>query len=235
MPMHCATRATPSRRHQAYQWGLVDFRGPALLADMKSRAVSELRLLRPALLGGADPGRREAERRPGGLQGQDRVRRRDRRRPVRRVRNAVRRAARCRASRCMPPSPTTSCRTASCARRPTAVRVASVLALRPGHRRGRDAAAGLVGDARRRCGVLGGVRLGRRTRLFAAGYWLNVTQPVLASAVALFGGVGLPVLRRGPREAEDEAAVRPVRLEGRLRSAGRATPSWRGSAGSGAR
>ena len=28
------------------------------------------------------------------------------------------------------------------------------------------------------------------TRLFAGGYWLNLSQPVLASSVALFGGVG---------------------------------------------
>jgi len=28
------------------------------------------------------------------------------------------------------------------------------------------------------------------TRLFAGGYWLNVTQPALANAIALFGGVG---------------------------------------------
>src|SRR6185295_2885594 len=28
------------------------------------------------------------------------------------------------------------------------------------------------------------------TRLFAGGYWLNLSQPVLASAFALFGGVG---------------------------------------------
>ena len=51
--------------------------------------VSELCLLRSAVLGGADSRGAEAERRSVGLQGQDRVRRRDRRRAVRRVRDAV--------------------------------------------------------------------------------------------------------------------------------------------------
>ncbi len=37
--------------------------------------------------------------------------------------------------------------------------------------------------------VLLGVFWWVATRLFGAGYWLNVTQPVLASAIALFGGV----------------------------------------------
>ena len=58
------------------------------------------------------------------------------------------------------------------------------------------------------------------TRLFAGGYWMNASQPMLTSAVRAVRRRRLSVLRRGPREAEDEEAVRPVRLEGRLRSAG---------------
>ena len=38
--------------------------------------------------------------------------------------------------------------------------------------------------------VHGGRWHGRATRLFAGGYWLNLSQPVLASSFALFGGVG---------------------------------------------
>ena len=63
------------------------------------------------------------------------------------------------------------------------------------------------------------LRVRGRPRLFAGGYWINLTQPMLASSLALFGGVGVPVLRRGAREAEDEAALRPVRVEGRVRAA----------------
>ena len=43
------------------------------------------------------------------------------------------------------------------------------------------------------------------------------------------------VLRRGRREAAGQAAVRPLRLEGRVRPAARRTRRWRGSAASGAR
>ena len=57
------------------------------------------------------------------------------------------------------------------------------------------------------------------TLLFAAGHWVNLSQPVLAVSVALFGGVGYRVLRRGAREAENEEAVRPIRLEGHVRAA----------------
>ncbi len=57
------------------------------------------------------------------------------------------------------------------------------------------------------------------TDLFANGHWVNLSQPVLASCVRAVRRRRLPVLRRGTREAEDEEAVRPVRLEGRLRAA----------------
>ena len=69
------------------------------------------------------------------------------------------------------------------------------------------------------------------TAVIVAGFALAATaglrprllaEPVAADACRLVRAVWrrrLPVLRRGPREAKDEAAVRPVRLKGRLRSA----------------
>ncbi len=72
-------------------WGLIHFRGPAFLPDMKRRpyphySFFDLLYSEEQLLAG-----QRARRRPGGVQGQDRVRRRHRGRLVRRVRNAVRR------------------------------------------------------------------------------------------------------------------------------------------------
>ena len=45
------------------------------------------------------------------------------------------------------------------------------------------------GQPRRPSLFVGGARPGSRRRLFAGGYWLNLSQPVLASSFALFGGV----------------------------------------------
>ena len=78
-------------------------------------------------------------------------------------------------------------------------------------------------------------RLARRCGCSRGGYWLNLSQPVARLVAGALRRRGVSVLRRGPREAEDEEAVRPVRLEGRLRPSGREPRRWRRSAGSGAR
>ena len=97
----------------AYQWGLVNFRGPALLADLESRpypryAFYDLLYSEEQIASGAD-----AEDRPVGLPRQDRVRRRDRRRASSTSSRRRSPAAGCPASRCTPRSPTTCCRTGS--------------------------------------------------------------------------------------------------------------------------
>ena len=182
----------------------------------------------------ADRQRREAERRSGRLQGQDRLRRRDRDRSVRRVRDAVFAAARCRACRSTRRSPTTSCRIVSRRAAATAARVAVVLALALAGRSGRDA----------RCRRGGRRRYRRHPRaLFAWVATRALRARLLAESVAAGAGVvggalwrrRLPVLRRRPREAKDEAAVRAVRVEGRLRAAGRESRRSRASAASAAR
>ena len=100
------------------------------------------------------------------------------------------------------------------------VRVATVVGVGARDRPGRDGAAGVVGggghDRVRRGARRGWRRDAVRRRLLA--------EPLAAGARVVARAVRrrrLPVLRRRPREAEDEEAVRPVRLEGRLRAAGR--------------
>ena len=69
------------------------------------------------------------------------------------------------------------------------MRVATVTAAAVADRPGRDGAAGVVGDRGHRR-VHRGAGHGSPRALFAGGYWLNLSQPVLASSLALFGGVG---------------------------------------------
>ena len=99
------------------------------------------------------------------------------------------RTAGCPASTSTPRWPTTSCRTASSARRRPGRPRRDRHGGRDGRRHRRDDAAGVVGDrghrrVHRRCCA------GPRCALFAGGYWINLSQPVLASSFALFGGVG---------------------------------------------
>ena len=195
--------------------------GPGPACRPEEPSVSELRVLRSVVFGRADPRRGEAEHRPLGVQGQDRVRRRHRRRgsttcsrrpfaggkmPGIQVHAAV--ADDFLSGRFLAPAPGVD---AGVHRFVFALVVGVVSTLLP--------AWWASAATHRPCsGCSGGWRPG----CSAAGYWLNVTQPVLASAVSLFGGVAYQVLRRRSREAQDEAAVRPVRLEGRLRLS-----SWR--------
>ena len=164
--------------------------------------------------------RAEAERRSGGLPRQDRVRRHHRGRPVRRLRDAVRRTARCPASRFTRRSPTTSCPTASsaAARRASASRRSSPPRWR---RRWSRPLLPAWWASRGDRGVRRGASSWVATRLFGGGL---LAEPVAAGPRVVARAVRrrrLPVLLRRPREAEDEEAVRPVRLEGRLRAAGR--------------
>ncbi len=213
-----APGAGGGRRASSYLWGPIDFRGPALLDDLEEPHLPDLLVLRPVLFGVADPREAEAEHRSGDLPRQDRVRRHHRGRAVRRVRDAVLATARCRACRSTPRSPTTSCPTASSARRGGRVRVATVV--------GAALAVGLVATA------LPAWWAAAATVLFAAALSLArhavvrrrlLAEPVAAGARLVVRAVRrrrLPVLLRRAREAEDEEAVRPVRLEGRLRAAG---------------
>ena len=171
---------------QAYQWGLVDFRGPALLADMKSRpypsyAFFDLLYSEEQILAGEKPnvdpsvfkdkivfvgvtasGLYDVFETPfaGGKM------------PGIQVHAAV--ADDFLSRRFLAPAP-------------EAVRIATVL--------GFALAVGLLATtlpawwasaATFAMVVLFGWGA---TRLFAGGTWVNVTQPVLASSVALFGGV----------------------------------------------
>ena len=131
-PRDAARRGDASRRPTAslrYLWGLINFRGPALLADLKRRTYPTYSFFDLLYFAGADPREAEADGRSGGLPRQDRVRRRDGRRAVRRLRDAVLATARCPASRSTPRWPTTSCRTASSRPARRRVRVATVVAV----------------------------------------------------------------------------------------------------------
>ncbi len=116
--------------------------------------LSDLLLLRPALFGGADPREAAAEDRSGDVPRQDRVRRHDRDRPVRRVRDAVlerqdaRRPGPRRGGRRDPVQPIHPPGRRRRSRRHGDRR-------RAGHWPGRDDAAGVVGD-----GGHGGLRGG---------------------------------------------------------------------------
>ena len=72
-----------------YLWGLIDFRGPALLDDLKSRPYPSYSFFDLLLLRRPDSGARDPEGGSVRLPRQDRVRRRDGGRSGRRVRNAV--------------------------------------------------------------------------------------------------------------------------------------------------
>ena len=71
------------------------------------------------------------------------------------------------------------------------------------------------------------------TLLLGRGYWLNLSQPTLASSFALFGGVGYQYFVEGREKRKMKRLVRPVRVQGRLRPARRQSRSSRGSAASG--
>ena len=130
-------------------------RFPRTCAARRSEAssVPELLVLRPRVLGGADPRRCEAEHRPVGVPRQDRLCRRHRRRPLRRVRDAVcrREDARHPGARGRRRRPAVESFPARGAGRRARRRGGGG---RRGDRRRRDARAGLVGDGR----YAGGVR-----------------------------------------------------------------------------
>ena len=128
-------------------------------------------------------------------------------------------AAPCPGSSCTPAWPTASCRTGSSRRRPGAAAAA------------RDAvgAAGASGcwpallpfAAAGRAPRLADGRLdaGLRSSAFRGGLWLNLVAAAAGDGARAVCRHRLPVLRRGPREAEGQEAVRPICVEGRLRAA----------------
>ena len=171
----------------SFLWEPINFRGPALLGDLRTHTYPtysffDLLYSEEQLLA-----RSAAEDRSGDLPRQDRVRRRHRERVVRRVRDSVfeRQDAGCPGSR------------GGCRRHP----------LEPVHPPSRGPASGLRPSpplrslsgssstllpawwATAATAVLLAGLVWIATRLFGDGYWLNLSQPVLASSVALFGGV----------------------------------------------
>ena len=176
------------RASRSYQWGLVDFRGPALLADLKSRPYPSYAFFDLLLLGRADP------------------------RPAR-SRTSIRRCSRTRS--CSSAStasglydvfetpfaggkmPGIQVHAAVAddflsgplpAPAPDSCASLTVLAARAGRSASSRRSARVVGDCRGRCSASRS-SAGWRRGCSRAGYWLNLSQPVLASSVALFGGV----------------------------------------------
>ena len=168
-------------------WGLIHFRGPAFLPDLKRRpyphySFFDLFYSEEQLLAETD-----ARSQSGGVQGQDRLRRRDRCRPLRRLRDAIRGRPDARHSDSRPVADDFL---SNRVMRPEsrALRVALVIAF-----------ALLVGviaaslPAWWAAAVFAAVIAAFvfvATRQFAGGHWINLTQPTLASSLALFGGVG---------------------------------------------
>jgi adenylate cyclase len=171
---------------RSYQWGLVDFRGPALLADMKSRpypnyAFFDLLYSEEQILAGQKPNIDPSVFKDkivfvgvtaSGLYDVFETPFAGGRMPGIQVHAAV--ADDFLSSRFLAP-----------AREPVRVLIVLGFALLVG------VIATLVpawwASAATLVGLAG---FGwAATRLFAAGYWLNMTQPVFASAIALFGGV----------------------------------------------
>lgn len=171
---------------QAYQWGLVDFRGPALLADMKSRpypsyAFFDLLYSEEQILAGEKPNVDPAVFKDkivfvgvtaSGLYDVFETPFAGGKMPGIQVHAAV--ADDFLSRRFLTPAP-------------EAVRVATVLAF--------ALAVGVLATVVpawwASAATLGLLAMfgWAATRLFAGGTWLNVTQPVFASSVALFGGV----------------------------------------------
>ena len=123
---------------------------------------------------------------------------------------------RCRASSCTPASPTASSRTASSVRR--AVDRGARGRARGGSSIGLLAALPAVRGARpaRRWSLIGGWTCVRALQRSRAACGCHGAAARWRWRFALFARHRLPLLRRGPREAESQAAVRPIRLEGRL-------------------
>ena len=165
----------------------------------------------------------ETGHRSVGLPRQDRVRRHGRCRSVRRRSRRRSRAAGCLAFRFTHPSPTTSCRIAFMRPESRRVRMALVVAL--------ALVVGLIATllpawwATAVFAAVVAAFVFVATRQFAG---RQLDQHHAADARVVAGVVRrrrLSVLLRRAREAEDEAAVRPVRLEGRVRAAGRESRS----------
>ena len=168
-------------------------------------------------------------RRSRGLQGQDRLRRPDRVGPGRRVPDAVRRD-----NGNMPGIQLHATMADSMlSNRFIRAGVARRADCRDHARRGLlvgllAAAAVHAGGRRRRCSRWP-AGPGSRWPSFKGGLWLNMAQPLTAMAVALFAGTAYQYFVEGPREARRQAAVRPLRVAGRLPAAAR--PPGAGRAG----
>ena len=66
---------------------------------------------------------------------------------------------------------------------------------------------------------------------FRAGSWVSLAQPLLAMAVALFAGTAYHYFVEGREKRKVKKPVRPIRVEGRLRAAARASRHWRSLGG----
>ena len=213
-------------------WGLIHFRGPAFLPDLKRRPYPHYSFFDLAVLGGADSRGAETEHRSGGVQRQDRVRRRHRGRPVRRLRDAVRGRPDARHS------------DSRVGRRRFSLepRHAAGVARCP-HRARHRVRARRRSDCRVAARVVGRGRVRRhhcriRLRRHAAVRRRPLDQHHAADARVVARVVRrrrISVLLRRAREAEDEAPVRPVRRRRTSTSSSSRTPISRASAGSGGR
>ena len=169
-------------------WGLIHFRGPAFLSDLKRRPYPTLPIFRFALLGRAACRGAETGRRSCCIQGQDCLRRRDRCRPARCVRNAIRRRLDAWYSGSCGRRGRLSVESRSCgrSRAPSGLRSSSRFAL----------SVGLIATilpawwAAAAFAAIVAAFAFVATQRFAGGEWINITQPTLASSLALFGGVG---------------------------------------------